>query len=160
MKKEIGFEINGNPTVLAVDGDRMLLWVLRQDLGLTSVKHGCGEGQCGACTVLINNEAVRSCQIPVKDIEGKEVATIEALSQHGGLHPLQQAFIDHHLPQCGFCTPGMILSAYALLLKNPSPNREQIIEAMEGNLCRCGTYSRIIQAIHAAANKTVGASVR
>ena len=129
----------------------MLLWVLRTDLGLTGTKMGCEEGICGSCTVIVDSEPVRSCQIAATDVAGKEVITIEGLSKDGELHPLQKAFADHDALQCGFCTPGMIMNAYGLLLKNPNPTEEEIIEAMEGNLCRCGTYYRIRKAIHRAA---------
>ena len=150
MMENLSFRLNGKPMEMALDGDRSLLWVLRADLGLTGTKHGCGEGICGACTVLVDKEPVRSCQTSVKDVDGKEVITIEGLSKNGDLHPLQKAFINHDALQCGFCTPGMILNAYALLLKNPEPTREEIIEGMEDNLCRCGSYGRIIQAIQTA----------
>ncbi|MFP4082264.1 MAG: (2Fe-2S)-binding protein [Candidatus Aminicenantes bacterium] len=150
MKENIHFKLNGRPLRLTVDGERMLLWVLRSELGLTGVKYGCGEGFCGACTVLVNKEAVRSCQFPVKNAVGKEVLTIESLARNKKLHPLQEAFIKHNALQCGYCTPGMILNAYSLLWKYPQPTTEQIIQAMEGNLCRCGTYSRIIEAIRTA----------
>ena len=136
--------------------DRTLLWVLRSDLGLTGPKHGCGIGACGACTVLLNNEAVRSCQVPVTDVKGKEVLTIEGLANKGRLHPLQQAFVDHNALQCGFCTPGMILTAYSLLLKKPAPTEADIIDGMEENLCRCGGYQRIVQAIQSAAKQMRG----
>lgn len=148
--------MNGQSKTLTVDRPRMLLWVLRTDLGLTGAKYGCGEGFCGACTVLVNNEAVRSCQIPLEDIDGKQVLTIEGLSPNGKLHPLQQAFVNHDALQCGFCTPGMIMTAYSLLLKNPNPTRKQIIEGMDENLCRCGAHNRIVQAIQAAARMMKG----
>ena len=154
MKETIDFKLNDKPISLTVDGDRMLLWVLRTDLGLTGTKFGCGEAFCGACTVLVNNEPVRSCQFAVKDINGKEVITIEGLAKDGNLHALQKAFISHDAMQCGFCTPGMILNAYSLLLKNPNPTQQEIIESMDGNLCRCGSYGRIIQAIQTAARET------
>jgi len=132
------------------------LWVLRSDLGLTGTKYGCGESICGACTVLVNNEAVRSCQIAVKDLRGKEVVTIEGLAKGGALHPLQKAFMDHDAFQCGYCTSGMILNAYAFLRKNPRPTASQIAGGMEDNLCRCGAHTRIIQAIQTAAKSTAG----
>jgi aerobic-type carbon monoxide dehydrogenase small subunit (CoxS/CutS family) len=156
MKKTIRFKLNGKPKSLEIDRDRMLLWVLRTDLELTGTKFGCGEGFCGACTVLVNNEAVRSCQLPVADIDGKEVVTIEGLAVDGKLHPLQAAFVEHDALQCGFCTPGMILTAYSLLLKNPHPTRKDIIEGMDDNLCRCGAHARIVQAIQAAAQNMKG----
>jgi len=156
MKETIRFKLNDKPVSLTVDNERMLLWVLRTDQSLTGTKFGCGEGFCGACTVLVNKEAVRSCQLPVKDVKGKEVITIEGLSKNGDLHPLQKAFIEHDALQCGFCTPGMILNAYSLLLKNPQPTRKEIIQGMEENLCRCGTYQRVVQAIQAAAREMRG----
>jgi aerobic-type carbon monoxide dehydrogenase small subunit (CoxS/CutS family) len=156
MDKIIHFKLNGQPKRLKVVGERSLLWVLRTDFGLTGAKYGCGEGFCGACTVLVNNEAVRSCQYPVEDIDGKAVITIEGLAQNGKLHPLQQAFIEHDALQCGFCTPGMILQAYSLLLKNPRMSRKDIIEGMEDNLCRCGAHIRIVRAIQTAAREMKG----
>jgi aerobic-type carbon monoxide dehydrogenase small subunit (CoxS/CutS family) len=156
MDKIIGFKLNGQPKRLKVVRERSLLWVLRTDFGLTGVKYGCGEGFCGACTVLVNNEAVRSCQFPVEDIDGKAVITIEGLAQNSKLHPLQQAFIQHDALQCGFCTPGMILQAYGLLLKNPRMSRKDIIEGMEDNLCRCGAHNRIVRAIQTAAREMKG----
>jgi carbon-monoxide dehydrogenase small subunit len=134
----------------------MLLWVLRSDLELTGTKYSCGEGFCGACTVLVNNEAVLSCQYPVQNVIGKEVMTIEGLAKNGNLHPLQTAFMQHNALQCGFCTPGMILGAYSLLLKNPQPSYREIVEAMEGNLCRCSSYNRIIEAIQTTARTMKG----
>jgi aerobic-type carbon monoxide dehydrogenase small subunit (CoxS/CutS family) len=159
MIEAIQFKLNGETVRLKVDGERMLLWVLRTDLGLTGTKYGCGEEQCGACTVLVNGEAILSCQMPVKQVAGKEVVTIEGFGRSGGLHPLQKAFVDHDALQCGFCTPGMILKAHSLLVKTPLPTREQIIQAMEQNLCRCGSYPRVIQAIEAASKKMKGKTV-
>lgn len=156
MIEAIQFKLNGETVRLKVDEERMLLWVLRTDLGLTGPKYGCGEEHCGACTVLVNGEAVLSCQTPVKDVKGKEVVTIEGLAADGGLHPLQKAFIEHDALQCGFCTPGMILKAYSLLVKIPLPTRDQIIQSMERNLCRCGSYPRVVQAIEAAAKEMKG----
>jgi aerobic carbon-monoxide dehydrogenase small subunit len=157
MIEKIGFTLNGEPVELTVDGDRMLLWVLRTDLGLTGTKYGCGEGLCGACTVLVDREAVRSCQTSVREVRGRDVVTIEGLTEKGELHPLQKAFMEHDALQCGFCTPGMILNAWALLRKNPRPSVSQIIEAMDDNLCRCGAYNRIVRAVQTAAGKTKGA---
>jgi aerobic-type carbon monoxide dehydrogenase small subunit (CoxS/CutS family) len=151
MIELIKFKLNRKPTQWKGDGERKLLWVLRSDLRVTGPKYGCGEGICGACTVLINNKATRSCQVPVKEIRGKEVITIEGLSRDGNLHPLQKAFVDHNALQCGFCTSGMILSAYSLLLKKPRPTETEIIEGMNDNLCRCGAHIRIIRAIQSAA---------
>jgi aerobic-type carbon monoxide dehydrogenase small subunit (CoxS/CutS family) len=156
MEESVQFKLNGKPTTLSVDHDRKLLWVLRTDLGLTGTKYGCGESICGACTVLVNNEAVRSCQITVRDVRDKEVVTIEGLAKDGVLHPLQQAFMEHDALQCGYCTPGMILNAYAFLRKNPRPAPSQLVNAMEDNLCRCGAHTRIIQAIQAAAKSMAG----
>ncbi len=150
MKEMIQFTLNGKPTSLNVEGDRMLLWVLRTDLGLTGTKFGCGESLCGACTVIVGKEAVRSCQLPVREVRGKQVTTIEGLAKDGKLHPLQQAFADHDALQCGFCTPGMIMTAYGLLLKKPKLTRDEIIAGMDDNLCRCGTHKRIIAAIESA----------
>ena len=156
MQETIQFRLNNRPVSLTVDGDRMLLWVLRTELGLTGTKYGCGQSLCGACTVLLNNEAVRSCQVPMKEVRGKSVTTIEGLSADGKPHPLQKAFLEHDAYQCGFCTPGMILNAQALLLKNPKPGKKEIVEAMEGNVCRCGSYGRIVRAIQATAGATKG----
>jgi carbon-monoxide dehydrogenase small subunit len=156
MKDTLRFKLNGKAVSLEVDPSRSLLWVLRYDLGLTGSKYGCGEGFCGACTVLIDRKAVRSCLLQMKDVAGKEVTTIEGLEQNGKLHPLQKAFVEHDALQCGYCTPGMIMNAYGLLLNNPRPSRQQIIEQMDGNLCRCGAHTRIIQAIESAANLMAG----
>lgn len=159
MKNTVQFTLNGKPVTVTVDSDRMLLWVLRIDLGLTGAKYGCGKGLCGACTVLLNQNAVRSCVIPVKTIQGQKVVTIEGLANNGKLHPLQQAFIDHDALQCGFCTPGMILNAYSLLRANPQPSEQEIRQGMEHNLCRCGAHARIIQAIQAAAKAIEGGNM-
>ncbi len=156
MEQTIRFKLNSRPVTVTTDGERALLWVLRTDLGLTGTKYGCGQNQCGACTVIINKEAVRSCQYPVKNVAGKEVITIEGLALNGKLHPLQKAFIKCGAIQCGFCTPGMILQSYGLLLKNAKPSPAQIIEHMDQNLCRCGTHTRIIEAIQTAAAELKG----
>ncbi len=158
MTKTIRFRLNGKPTTLETDGERTLLWVLRGDLGLTGTKYGCGEGLCGACTVVVNGEAVRSCSVPVSSVEGADVVTIEGLAEKGKLHPLQQAFIAHGALQCGYCTPGMLMNAYALLRANPRPSREAIVKGMEDNLCRCGAHRRIIAAIEEVATGKGGAS--
>jgi len=150
MRETIEFRLNDKPIRLEVDGDRSLLWVLRTELGLTGTKFGCGIGLCGACTVVVGKEAVRSCQLAVSEVRGKEMLTIEGLARNGELHPLQKQFMEHDAMQCGFCTPGMIMNAYGMLLKNPKMTREQIIEGMEFNLCRCGAHKRIIQAVEAA----------
>jgi aerobic-type carbon monoxide dehydrogenase small subunit (CoxS/CutS family) len=158
MHRTISFTLNGKPERVTVDDERMLLWVLRGDLGLTGAKFGCGEADCGACTVIVDQEPVRSCAIPVKDVAGKHVLTIEGLGREGKLHPIQEAFVKHHAMQCGYCTPGMILSAYALLLKTPRPTEAEIVRHMDGNLCRCGSYTRIVAAIdEAAAGMKAGA---
>jgi carbon-monoxide dehydrogenase small subunit len=125
-------------------------------MGLTGTKYGCGMGFCGACTVIIDNEAVRSCSLPVGDIAGKKVITIEGLEMNGKLHPVQKAFVEHDALQCGYCTPGMIMNAVALLMKNPKPTRQDIINGMEDNLCRCGAHVRIIKAIETAATELIG----
>jgi aerobic-type carbon monoxide dehydrogenase small subunit (CoxS/CutS family) len=156
MTQTIKFKLNNKPISITADGERMLLWILRTDLGITGAKYGCGEGFCGACTVLVNNKAVRSCQTAVKEVAGKAVITIEGLSQNGKLHPIQEAFMKHDALQCGFCTPGMILNAYSLLKENPQPNLNEITDGMEGNLCRCGAHNRIVQAIQAAAPEMKG----
>jgi carbon-monoxide dehydrogenase small subunit len=152
MMKTISFTLNDKPVSLRVDPDRPLLWVLRTDLGLTGTKFGCGEGVCGACTVLIKDEALPSCQITVGDVAGSAVRTIEGLARNGQLHPIQEAFVAHDALQCGFCTPGMILRAYSLLMSNPAPTRGEIIDAMEDNLCRCGAHVRILEAVQTAAD--------
>jgi len=151
MADAISFTLNDKPVRLNVDGDRTLLWVLRTDLGLTGTKFGCGEGHCGACTVLLDGVVIRSCLRTAKDVQGKEVVTIEGLARDGKLHPVQKAFLEHDALQCGFCTPGMVLTAVELLKSNPAPTREQIIRGMEQNFCRCGAHTRIIDAIQSAA---------
>ena len=135
---------------LQVDPDRMLLWVLRDDLELTGSKYGCGEGQCGACTVLIDGAPVRSCTTRASTVAGKQITTIEGVAQDGRLHPLQDAFIQADAMQCGYCTPGMIMSGVGLLRKTPHPSEAEIRRAMEGNVCRCGTYPRIVAAVQLA----------
>ena len=147
MLETIRFKLNGRLVRLKVDGGRMLLWVLRTDLGVTGPKYGCGEGLCGACTVLADNEAVLSCQKTVKEIDGSEITTIEGLAQNGKLHPLQQAFIEHAGFQCGYCTPGIVMKAEALLRREAEPEREVITKALAGNLCRCTGYEPIIEAV-------------
>jgi aerobic-type carbon monoxide dehydrogenase small subunit (CoxS/CutS family) len=160
MDQIVQFKLNNRPVRVTTDGERELLWVLRADLGLTGTKYGCGQNQCGACTVIVNKEAVRSCQYPVKNVAGKDVITVEGLAENGRLHPLQKAFVQHGAVQCGFCTPGMILNAYSLLLKNVKPTKAQILDSMNGNLCRCGSYSRIIEAIQTAAAEMKGGKAR
>jgi aerobic-type carbon monoxide dehydrogenase small subunit (CoxS/CutS family) len=140
--------VNGNERKTDAAPDESLLSVLRNKLGLTGTKYGCGEGQCGACTVLMDGLSVRSCLTPAATAANKKITTIEGLSSNGNLHPLQQAFLDEEAFQCGYCTPGMIMSAHSLLSTNPSPTEEQIVQQMNGNVCRCGTYPRIVAAIH------------
>ena len=151
MERAISFTLNGKPTRITVDDERMLLWVLPSDLGLTGAKYGCGAGLCGSCTVLVNKQAVRSCSVAVKEIAGKHLLTIEGLSKEGKQHPIQEAFVNHSAFQSGYCTCGMILQAYALLQKNSRPTRAEIVHALNDNLCRCGDYIRIVEAIQDAA---------
>ncbi len=158
MTKTIRFRLNGKFTTLETDGSRTLLWVLRDDLGLSGTKFGCGEGICGACTVVVDGEAVRSCSVPVSSVDGREVITIEGLAGDGARHPLQQAFVDHGGFQCGYCTSGMIMNAYALLRANPKASRDAIVKGMEDNLCRCGAHQRILAAIEDVARGKGGAS--
>jgi aerobic-type carbon monoxide dehydrogenase small subunit (CoxS/CutS family) len=150
MAKTTTFSLNGKSVTVAADDSRMLVHILRTDLGLTGTKLGCGAAMCGACTVVVNGAAIRSCSVPLADVAGKKVITIEGLERNGALHPLQKMFMDLHAFQCGFCTSGMILNAYALLLKKPHASRAEILAHMEGNLCRCGAQVRIVAAIEAA----------
>jgi len=147
----IELDVNGRRRRVDVQGDRNLLGVLREELALTGSKYGCGEGQCGACTVLIDGRAERSCQTKVADAAGKRVTTIEGLERGGRLHPMQQAFIDEHALQCGYCTAGMIMAGVALLERTASPTDDEIVRGMNGNVCRCGTYPEIVAAIKRAA---------
>ena len=157
MKEElIQFTLNGKPTEINIDPNLTLLWVLRDQFGLTGTKYGCGIGYCGACTVIINNEAVRSCMLPVSDAANSKIVTIEGLSVNGQLHPLQKAFTEKDALQCGYCTPGMIMNAYGLLITNPEPTRQEVVEGMEDNFCRCGAHIRIIEAIQAAGREMKG----
>jgi aerobic-type carbon monoxide dehydrogenase small subunit (CoxS/CutS family) len=156
MTDTVSFKLNSKPVELKLDPNRALLWVLRTDLALTGTKYGCGEGHCGCCTVLVNQRAVRSCLLKLKDVQGKEVTTIEGLEANGKLHPVQKAFIDHDALQCGFCIPGMVLNAVALLKSNPQPSRDEIIRGMEQNFCRCGAHTRIIDAVQTAASEMKG----
>ena len=156
MLEAISFRLNDSPMTLHTNGGRPLLWVLRTDLGLTGAKFGCGEGHCGACTVLVDDEAIAACQISIAEGAGSDVRTIEGLSKGGQLHPIQEAFMAHDALQCGFCTPGMILKAYSLLFANPMPTRQEIFDGMEDNLCRCGAHVRILEAIQTAANMIKG----
>jgi len=150
----VQFNINGSPVSLDTDDQRMLLWVLRTDLGLTGTKYGCGEGICGACAVVIGGEARRSCLTPLSQVSGANVLTVEGLAKEGHLHPLQQAFIDHGAFQCGYCTSGMLMDAYAMLNADPRPSRDKIIAQMEHNICRCGAHQRIVAAIEQVVDKT------
>ena len=160
MSDTISFKLNDKPVQLNADPERPLLWVLRTDLGLTGVKYGCGEGHCGCCTVLLNNTAVRSCLLKAKHVAGKDVVTIEGLAgKDGRLHPLQKAFVTHDALQCGYCTPGMILTGVALLRSHPQPSETQIRRGLENNFCRCGAHQRIIQAMQTAAAEMKGAAL-
>ena len=143
--------VNGSVHRLELEPDRTLLSVLRDELDLTGTKYGCGEGQCGACTVLVEGRAAHACTLRVGNIGSRPITTIEGLERDGRLHPLQQAFLDHGAFQCGYCTPGMILAGVALLADTPAPSDEEIVDVLQGNLCRCGTYSRIIAAVRQAA---------
>lgn len=156
MKELVKFTLNGKPVELNLDSDRVLLWILRTDLGLTGTKYGCGESYCGSCMVLVNDEAIRSCQTTLKEVKNKSVVTIEGMAKNGELHPLQKAFMENDALQCGYCTPGMILNAYAMLKRNPDPTEKQIREGMEENLCRCGAHKRIVEAIQVAAKEMGG----
>jgi nicotinate dehydrogenase subunit A len=147
--------VNGRAFSVDADPQTSLLSVLREHLDLTGTKYGCGEGQCGACTVLIDGKAQRSCITKAAAVAQKQITTIEGLAKGDQLHPVQQAFLDEDALQCGYCTPGMIMSAVSLLKQNPRPSESQIVEFMDGNVCRCGTYSRIIHAIHKASGEEV-----
>lgn len=150
MKRELHITVNGDAHHILVDTHRTLLEVIRDDIGLTGTKNGCGEGECGACTVLLDNEPVSSCLVLAHEADGREVVTIEGLARGGALHPIQQAFVDEGAIQCGFCTPGMVMSTKALLDRNPDPNREDILRGLRGNLCRCTGYVKIIAAVETA----------
>jgi len=152
----IELRVNGVVRQVDADGDRTLLSVLRDELGLTGTKYGCGEGQCGACTVLIGGEAALSCLVLAGDAEANEITTIEGLADGDTLHPLQQAFVDHEAMQCGYCTPGMVMAAAALLARDPDPTEDEIVRSMDGNICRCGVYQRIVAAIRQAAEAMRG----
>ncbi len=145
-------QVNGKKYTVDAHSGESLLSVLRDHLDLTGSKYGCGEGACGACTVLVNGAAVRSCIMPATSAVGRQITTIEGLEKDGSLHPVQKAFLKVDVFQCAYCAPGMIMSAVSLLEKNPSPSRQEITEAMQGNICRCGTYPRIVKAIQEAAN--------
>jgi aerobic-type carbon monoxide dehydrogenase small subunit (CoxS/CutS family) len=153
MPRITELDVNGAKRRLDADSERTLLSVLRDDLDLTGAKYGCGEGQCWACTVLIDGQPTRSCLTKVGAAAGKKITTIEGLAPEGGLHPLQEAFLEADALQCGWCTPGMILGAVGLLQKTPKPTESEIVAGMNGHICRCGTYPRIVQAIQSAAKK-------
>ena len=150
---EVSFTVNGEKVSVKVPPDKLLLDVLREDLALTGTKEGCRTGDCGACTVIMNGKLINSCMVFAGQLEGKEILTIEGLTRGGELHPLQRSFIDEGAVQCGFCIPGMIMSAKALLDSNPAPDETSIKEALSGNPCRCTGYKKIIQAVQSAANK-------
>jgi len=153
MPRITELDVNGSKRKIDADAERTLLSVLRDDLDLTGTKYGCGEGQCAACTVLIDGQATRSCLTKVGTVAGKRVVTIEGLAPNGKLHPMQEAFIEADAMQCGWCTPGMILGAVGLLRKNPHPSEAEIVTGMNGHICRCGTYPKVIAAIQSAAKK-------
>lgn len=150
MKEKIHLNVNGEEVFVEVEPNKTLLWLLREELELTGTKEGCGAGECGACTVILNGKAVNSCLVMALEADGGYVQTIEGEAKNGNLSKLQEAFIKHNGLQCGFCTPGMIMSARALLNNNPKPNREEIKEAMQGNLCRCTGYESIIKSVEEA----------
>jgi aerobic-type carbon monoxide dehydrogenase small subunit (CoxS/CutS family) len=150
-------QINGKDRIFESESSTSLLFALREELGLTGTKYGCGEGQCGACTILLNGTARRSCQLSVGDAAGKSILTIEGFEQHGRLHPVQQAFLDQGAFQCAYCTSGMIVGSVALLEKKQNPTDSEIIQALEGNICRCGTHPRIVAAVRQAAKAMRGA---
>ena len=149
--KTVSFTLNGKSTRVTTDEKRLLLWVLRDDLGLTGTKFGCGQAACGSCTVVIGKDAVRACATQIGDVEGKAVVTIEGLAQGGKLHPLQDAFVKHAALQCGFCTPGMIMGAYAKLLQTPNATAADVLRDLDDHLCRCGAHVRIAEAVTTAA---------
>ena len=153
MAKPITFTLNGQSRTVTTDPERSLLEVLREDLDLTGAKYGCGESQCGACTVHVDGVATRSCSFPVSAAVNTKITTIEGLAQNGILHKVRKAWIDHEVPQCGYCQSGQIMQAAELLASNKNPTREQIVEHMDGNVCRCGTYLKIISAIQRAARE-------
>jgi aerobic-type carbon monoxide dehydrogenase small subunit (CoxS/CutS family) len=158
MSEPIQLEVNGQRHTISSHPTTSLLYVLREELGLTGSKYGCGEGQCGACTVLLAGTPRRSCQLAVSDARDKSILTIEGLEQNGKLHPVQQAFIDQGAFQCAYCTSGMIMSSVALLQKNPSPSSSDVVQSLQGNICRCGAHPRILAAVEQAAKTMQGHS--
>ena len=154
--RDVSLTLNGKPTRLTVDENRMLLWVLRDDLGLTGTKYGCGMALCGSCTVVVDHEAVRACATRMREVDGANIATIEGLAANGRLHPVQEAFVTHAGYQCGFCTPGMIMTAYALLNAKKTPTRDEIVREMDDHICRCGAHARILQAVQTASTAMKG----
>jgi carbon-monoxide dehydrogenase small subunit len=156
MTETIQFEINGQPAELTLDPNTILMWAIRNELKLTGTKYGCGMGFCGSCTVILEGEPVRSCMLPLSDVAGKKLLTIEGLEQDGELHPIQKAFVKTDAFQCGYCTPGMIMRTYGLLLKNPEPGRQEVLDALEENLCRCSAYKQIIEAVQLAGREMKG----
>ena len=156
MSETIEFRLNGKPVRITTEADRPLLWVLRTDLEATGTKFGCGIGVCGACTVLVGKKAQRSCQLTLKEVKGKDVMTIEGLARDNKLHPLQQAFVDNDAMQCGFCTSGLILTAYGFLQENRTPSEADVINGLNNNLCRCGTHPRVVKAILSASKVMKG----
>ncbi len=154
MLKKIRVTVNNRETLVETEGDRPLLDVLRENLQLTGTKYGCGEGECGACTVLLDGKPARSCLITISEAEGRQVQTIEGLAEGAELHPVQKAFLQEQAMQCGYCVPGQIMQAAGLLQENPNPTREEIVQAMTGNICRCCNYPNILAAIETAARMT------
>jgi len=157
MHTSVSLTLNGRRITLNTDDDRTLLWVLRTELGLTGTKYGCGVGVCGACTVVVGQRAVRACRTPLKAVAGQEVLTVEGLAGDTVLHPLQQAFLEHGAFQCGYCTPGMLMTAYALLRAQPHASRATILAQLEHQLCRCGAHQRIVRAVESVAGQPVAA---
>lgn len=156
MEEKIQFKLNGKQVDVVIEKNQTLLWLLRTQFNLTGTKYGCGLGYCGSCTVLMDDDPVRSCGIYVEDIGGSNIVTIEGLEKDGELHPVQKAFVENDALQCGYCTPGMIMNAVGLLKRNPEPTRQDIIDGMEDNLCRCGAHTRIIDAIESASKMMRG----
>ena len=153
MKQTISFVLNGSAMLIEADPARRALDVLREDLGLTGTKEGCGQGECGACSIIVDGVVKLSCLMTAAQLEGREIVTIEGVAADGELHPVQAAFVEHGAVQCGFCTPGMVISAVNFLEGNPEPSREEVREALSGNLCRCTGYQKIVDAVEGAAQK-------